>query len=81
MRHEKVAASGRLDMADIAAVWPASAQIAPVPIPDVGPGSWEDPVLRTPVAGDGHAGVRRLVIAAFVALLAAFAASVVTGIL
>jgi hypothetical protein len=81
MRHEKVAASDRLDMADIAAVWPASAQIAPVPIPDVEPGSWDGAALRAPTASDAHAGVHRLVIAALVALLAAFAASVLAGIL
>ena len=66
-------------MADIAAVWPASAQVAPVPIPDMEPG--DAITLRSSPAPDAHASAHRLAIAALVALLAAFAAGVLTGIL
>lgn len=33
----RIAARGRIDSVDVAAVWPVSAQVAPVPIPDVEP--------------------------------------------
>jgi hypothetical protein len=79
MRHDKVAASGRLDMADIAAVWPASAQIAPVPIPDMEPGPWEGGLLHAPVT-DVRSSVRPLIVAICAALLAAVVAGLMNGI-
>ena len=79
MRHDKGAASSRLDMADIAAVWPASAQLAPVPIPDVEPGPWDGGLLHAP-APDVHSSVRPLIVAICAALLAALVASLMTGI-
>ena len=81
MRHRKIAASGRLDMADIAAVWPASAQIAPIPIPEVEPAAWETPALHAPDPPLVSAGVRSFLIAGSAALAAAFAAGAVSGIL
>lgn len=37
MLHKKLDFADRFNAVDIAAVWPASAQIAPVPIPDIQP--------------------------------------------
>lgn len=38
MWHEN-SATDRMDMMDVAAVWPSMAQFAPVPIPEPSPGS------------------------------------------
>ena len=74
MLHEKITAD-RLDSVDVAAVWPASAQIAPVPIPDIGPEQAARPFLPTPAAPDVPAAVGVMIVSAYVALIAAFAAA------
>lgn len=38
MRHEALKDREKFDTVDVAAVWPASAQIAPLPIPELTPG-------------------------------------------
>jgi hypothetical protein len=43
MQHEKI-----VDSVDVAAVWPISAQIAPVPIPDPKPGQMRRAVAPAP---------------------------------
>ena len=80
MRREKIAAWDRLDMADIAAVWPASAQIAPIPIPEVEAGAWESPARHMHAAPGARTSANPLVAFAYVALAVAFAASALTGI-
>jgi hypothetical protein len=77
MRHEKIAVTDRLDSVDIAAVWPASAQIAPVPIPDIEPDRPQHAFLPTPAAPDIPAGVGMMIVAAYVALISAFAAATI----
>jgi hypothetical protein len=67
-------------MVDIAAVWPASAQIAPVPIPEVEPVTWDvAPLAGTAPNHRAHMG--SLLVIAYVALMAVFAAITLTGIL
>jgi hypothetical protein len=69
MRHENPVRRARLDSADVAAVWPVSAQIAPVPIPEI-----EGPPLRfepTPAAADVPASVGWMILASYAAVIAA----------
>jgi hypothetical protein len=77
MRHEKISVTDRLDSVDIAAVWPVSAQIAPLPIPDLEFEQAERSCLPTPAAPDVPAGVGTMIVAAYVALIAAFAAATI----
>jgi hypothetical protein len=79
MLHEKISVD-RLDSLDIAAVWPSSAQIAPVPIPDLEPMQASRAFAPTPAAPDVPAGVGVLIVAAYVALIASFAAATVRSV-
>lgn len=91
MRHERTAAA-RFDTVDIAAAWPATAQIAPVPIPEVEPepdAPWRTLGRFRRQRGDervGHDGVtmmwgQLLVVAAFVLLWLATIVIAVTMLL
>jgi hypothetical protein len=77
MRHQTIAAGDRVDIADIAAVWPTGVQIAPVPIPDIEPKDERSAFLPTPAAPDVPAGVGVMIVAAYAALIAAFAAATI----
>ena len=67
MRHEQIAKRESFVPVDVAAVWPAAAQIAPVPIPDLEPPA---PAFEaTPSSAEIPAGVGILVAGAYAALL------------
>lgn len=80
MRQERVATSDGLDMADIAAVWPASAQIAPIPIPEVESMTWDDSAALTHAAPNARASMGSSLVIACAALIAIFTAIALTGI-
>jgi hypothetical protein len=63
MLHEKISVD-RLDSLDIAAVWPSSAQIAPVPIPDLEPKKATRAIAPTPDAPDVPSGVGGMILPA-----------------
>lgn len=73
MLHDKITAADRLDSVEIAAVWPASAQIAPVPIPDFEPGQTRDTLAPAQTASDVPGEIGAMMLSACMALLAAFA--------
>jgi len=69
MLHEKIEARGRVDGIDVAAVWPVSAQVAPVPIPEVeGPAEAFRP---TPAAPDVPAGVGAMIFVSYAMVIVA----------
>ena len=70
MRHEQIATRNDLTEFDIAAVWPGNAPFAPTPLPDPGD---PDGRLAAPAAPDVPVAVGRLIVAAYAALIAAFA--------
>jgi len=72
MRHQQIADSQSYDRIDIAAVWPAGVQVAPVPIAE--PDAFCAETFRaTPAAPDVPAGVGRLIVGAYAGLIAMFA--------
>lgn len=64
---------------NIAAVWPASAQIAPIPIPDIIEPHMPVAQTPTPAAPDVPAGVGVLIAAAYAAVIAALALTAVAS--
>lgn len=81
MLHEKILAEKHRQPVNVAAVWPVSPQIAPLPIPDIverplAASEREQPAphLPTPAADDVPKGVGVLIVAAYCALLASLAA-------
>ena len=79
MFHERILVEDDRRPANVAAVWPASAQIAPLPIPDVE----ERPPIgifqATPAASDVPAGVGALIVASYCALVASLALATVAS--
>lgn len=73
MRHEQIKQAESYNKVDIAAVWPASAQVAPAPIPEAEPAFSPETFRAAPAAPDVPAGVWRLLVAAYAGLLATFA--------
>lgn len=73
MRHEVLKERDSFDTVDVAAAWPASAQVAPLPIPEVEPPADREPVYGAPAAPDVPAAVGGLIVAAYVSLVAVFA--------
>lgn len=71
MRHEKLNQRDKIDGLDVAAVWPASAQLSPLPVPDRldvdAPQSPEEATPDVPVA----AGM--MIVGAYVTLVGALA--------
>lgn len=69
MLHQKIDATAGLDGTDIAAVWPVSAQIAPVPIPEI---QAPQPEFRpTPAAPDVPSSVGVTIFLSYAAFIAA----------
>jgi hypothetical protein len=78
MLQEKIAVSGRIDSVDVAAVWPVSAQVAPVPIPEIEAQDTERTALQQfmrqgidTVSGRDHRGaalIRMLILPLFLTL-------------
>lgn len=71
MRQEKISTRQDIDALDVAAVWPATTQLAPVPIPDVSPFNQELNPEPANAAQDVPAGVGRLIVISYAALIGA----------
>ena len=69
MRHEKINLPANVDEVEIAAVWPASAQVAPAPIPETG--FVAEDFRPTPAAPDMPAAVGVMIAAANAAVIGA----------
>lgn len=72
MRHEQIHDHDSYSKVDIAAVWPSSIQVAPLPIPDVEERFDAESFGPAPSAPDVPVGVGMLIVAAYLALIAAF---------
>ena len=69
MRHENLMKRGGVDALDVAAVWPASSQVAPVPVPEMAaPTESAEP---TPAAPDIPAAVGGMIAASYAAVIGA----------
>ncbi|PWG01721.1 hypothetical protein [Sphingosinicella humi] len=79
MRHEVLKERDSFDMVDVAAVWPTSAQVAPLPIPEIEPAAERAPVYGAPAAPDVPVAVGGLIVAAYVSLIATFAVATVAS--
>lgn len=80
MLHEHISIDDAQGAVNIAAVWPASAQIAPIPIPDIIEPRAATIQTPTPSAPDVPAGAGVLLVASYVALLAALAVTAVASL-
>ncbi len=79
MRHEVLKVRDSFDMVDVAAVWPAGAQVAPLPISEIEQPADREAVYGAPAAPDVPAAVGGLIVAAYVSLIAAFALATVAS--
>lgn len=73
MRHDSLKDPKAFDAVDIAAVWPVSAQVAPLPIPDLGGEQEPRATDATPAAADVPASVGMMIAGSYGVLLAALA--------
>lgn len=73
MRHEQVVTRNNLTEVDIAAVWPGNIPFAPMPLPDLPRLGDPDGHRAALAAPDVPVAVGRLIVAAYAALIAAFA--------
>lgn len=78
MRHEQLEAPNTYAKVDIAAVWPSSAQVAPLPIPDVEDAP-RQPQQATPAAQDIPVVVGKMIVGSYVAMLGAFALATIAS--
>ena len=69
MRHEKLMKREGVDALDIAAVWPASSQVAPVPVPELA--APIESAQPTPAAPDVPAAVGGMIAASYAAVIGA----------
>lgn len=72
MRHEQVEAGGGCTEVDIAAVWPTTAALAPVPLNEVEMAAQDALTFSEPAAPDVPVAVGRMIVIAYGALIAAF---------
>jgi hypothetical protein len=79
MRHDQIKATDSFTTVDLAAVWPASAQVAPLPLPDMQPPAEAAAFTPTPAAPDVPAAVGGMLVAAYAALLGSFALATVAS--
>jgi hypothetical protein len=77
MRHDSLKDRENFDTVDVAAVWPATAQVAPLPIPDVAGEAQPDFAVSTPAVPDVPAAAGLMIAGTYVALLAALAVATV----
>ena len=77
MRHDQIHRKDSYNMVDIAAVWPAGAQVAPLPVPDIDEPAADAPFAPTPSSPDIPVAVGGLIAASYAALIAAFALATV----
>ncbi len=76
MRHDQIGKKSSYTRVDVAAVWPASAQVAPLPLPEADEKPAED-FAPTPAAPDVPAAVGGLIVASYFTLIGAFALATV----
>jgi hypothetical protein len=79
MLHEHVSFDDADGAVNIAAIWPASAQIAPIPIPDLVEPRQVAAQAPTPSAPDVPGGVGVLIVGAYAAVIAALALTAVAS--
>lgn len=79
MRHDQIKARDSFTTVDLAAVWPASAQVAPLPLPDVEASAEASAFTPTPAAPDVPAAVGGMIVASYAALLGSFALATVAS--
>ena len=72
MRHEPIARDGITEI-DLMAVWPVTAQLAPVPLPDDARPGVGQPHMATLASPDMPVAVDRFIVIAYAALIAALA--------
>ena len=77
MRHEQISARDSYAKVDIAAVWPSSAQVAPLPVPDIEQIARAEDFTPTPAAPELAGGVGGLIVGAYAVLLGTFALATV----
>ena len=77
MRHDSLNNRDDYDTVDVAAVWPASAQVAPLPIPELIDQSDEQVTRSAPAAPDVPAAAGMMIAGTYVALIAALAMATV----
>jgi hypothetical protein len=73
VRHEQIATGNNVTEFDIAAVWPGNAPFASMPVPDLPQLGDRDGYRSAAAAPDVPVAVGRLIVAAYAALIAAFA--------
>ncbi len=78
MRHEILKDRDSFDTVDVAAVWPASVQLVPLPIPETENQDCQS-AYAAPAAPDVPVAVGKLIVGAYVALIAAFAFATVAS--
>jgi len=71
MRHDQISKKQSYTKVDVAAVWPASAQVAPLPLPEADESLAAD-FRPTPAAPDVPAAVGGLIVTSYFALIGAF---------
>jgi hypothetical protein len=71
MRHDQIGKKHSYMKVDVAAVWPASARVAPPPLPELEESRTSD-FAPTPAAPDVPAAVGGLIVASYFALIGAF---------
>lgn len=71
MRHDQINKTSSYTKVDVAAVWPASAQVAPPPLPEADEAKAAD-FMPTPAAPDVPASVGGLIVASYFGLIGAF---------
>ena len=79
MRHEQLSATDSFRKVDVAAVWPTSAQLAPLPLLDVEHGPTADDVGHAPAAPDVPGAVGAMIVGSYVVLLGTFALATVAS--
>jgi hypothetical protein len=71
MRHDQISKKNSYARVDVAAVWPASARVAPLPLPEADENQ-AAVFSPTPAAPDVPAAVGGLIVASYFALIGAF---------
>jgi hypothetical protein len=77
MRHQQIEARDSYTRIDIAAVWPATTQVAPVPVPEIERVDVRAGFVPTPSCPDVPGAVGGLIAASYVGLVATFAIATV----
>lgn len=79
MRHEQIRARDSFTKVDVAAVWPASARVAPLPVIEAEEVAEAPAFSPTAAAPDVPASAGRLIVGSYAGLLGAFALATVAS--